>query len=160
MTVAHCSQDNAWFVFQVDVRSIAFLKNTYRTKRGTLIKVTRGTTGGQIQCTFMEIISMMDVKIPASHLGDAHIMTTEFGCLDVPNDIFTIVVLVTDFHNSSCNAIDSLSVHVESIPSVRKFDHWICFEGFLKEDSFDCDSQMDEIQRWRNDFWCKLQLNG
>lgn len=40
----------------------------------------------------------MNVKVPAPDFWDAHIMTRQFCGLDVPQDIFAVRVLVSNFY--------------------------------------------------------------
>lgn len=82
--------------------------------------------------TFMEVVSVMDIQIPSANVGDTHVVTTQFRRLDVPNDVLTIRVLVSNFHQRCCHAVDSLPVDVESVPRVGEFDDRISFKCLLK----------------------------
>lgn len=110
--------------------------------------------------TFVEIISMMDIKIPATDIRDAHIMTAQLRGLHIPDDILTVRVLISNFHQRSGHPIHSLSIDVQSVPRVSEFDHRVCFKCLLKEYSFDGDPQMDEAESWRDFLRGQLELDG
>lgn len=87
---------------------------------------------------------MVDIQIPATNIGYTHVLPTQFGRLHVPNDIFTIGVLVPNFHKCCCNTVYSLLVHIEAVPRICELNHWISFESFLEEDTFYRYSKMDK----------------
>lgn len=88
----------------------------------------------------MEIVSMMNIQIPTSHVRYAHVVTTKFCGLYIPNHVLTITILIAHFHYSSSDSIHSLSVDVQSVPGVRELDYGIGFEHFFEEDAFNCNS--------------------
>lgn len=93
----------------------------------------------------MEIVSMMNVKIPSSNFRDAHIMSTKFCCLHIPNNVLTVNVLIANLNHGCCHTINSLPVNIKPIPSISKLNDWISFEGLLKKYALDGDSKMDEL---------------
>lgn len=108
----------------------------------------------------MEVVSMMNVQIPATDVRYAHIMPTQFRGLHIPNYIFTIAILVSNFHDCSGHAVDSLPVDVQPVPGVREFNHWIGFEHFFEQDALYGDPQVDEFKGGRNKFGRELQLDS
>lgn len=110
--------------------------------------------------TFMKIVSMMNVKVPSPNFRDAHVMSTELRCLHIPNDIPAVTVLVTNFNHGSCYTIHSLPVNIKPIPGISEFNNWISFKCFFKQNAFNGDSKVDELQGSWNCFGCQLELNG
>jgi len=96
--------------------------------------------------TFMEIVSMMNVKVPSPNFRDAHVMSTELRCLHIPNDIPAVAVLVTNFNHGSCYTIHSLPVNIKPIPGISELYNWISFKRFFKQNAFNGDSKVDELQ--------------
>lgn len=94
----------------------------------------------------MEIISVMNVKIPSSDFRDAHVMSAEFCCLHIPNYVLAVTVFIANLDHGCCYAINSLPVNVKPIPGISKLYDWISFKGFLKENALNSDSEMDELQ--------------
>lgn len=109
MSVTHGCQYYPGLLFQIDVRTIAFLKYT-----------------------LVEIVPMVDVQVPRSHFGDAHVVATEFGRLDIPHDAPTVRVLVADLHQRRGHTVHVLPINVEPVPRVRVLDDRVGFERFLE----------------------------
>lgn len=86
---------------------------------------------------------MMNIQIPPANFGNGHIVTAKFRRLHVPDDVFAVVVLVPHFHHGRGDAVHALPIHVQPIPRISEFYHWIRLERFLEQDALDCDSQMD-----------------
>lgn len=87
---------------------------------------------------------MMYIQVPPAHIRNAHVMSAKFRGLNIPDNIFTIRVLVPNFHQRRCHPIYPLSVDVESVPRIGELYHWISFKGLLEEDSFDGYAKMYE----------------
>lgn len=100
----------------------------------------------QFIITFMEIVSMMNVKVPSPNFRDAHVMPTELRCLHIPNDVPAVTVLVTNLNHGSCYTIHSLPVNIKPIPGISELYNWISFKCFFKQNAFNGDSKMDEFQ--------------
>lgn len=96
--------------------------------------------------TFMEVVSMMNVKIPSSNFRDAHVMSTELCCLYIPNNVLAVIVLIANLNHSSCYTINTLPVNIKPIPGISEFDDWISFKGLLKKNALNGDSKMDEFE--------------
>lgn len=92
----------------------------------------------------MEVISVMNIQVPSADIRDAHVVTAQFRRLDVPDDVFAVRVLVSNFHQGRGDAIHSLPIDIESIPRVRELDNWVGFESLLEEDALYSNSQVDE----------------
>lgn len=101
---------------------------------------------------------MVDVQIPRSHFRNAHVVSAQFGRLDVPHDTPAIRVLVTDLHQSCRDPVHILPVHVESVPGVRIFYNRVSLERFFEQYSFDGYPQVNEFQRRRNGVRRELEL--
>lgn len=102
----------------------------------------------------------MNIEIPSSDIGDAHIVSAELRRLHIPNDILTIRVLVANFDQRCRDSIHSLSVYVQSVPWIRELDHRICLKGLLEQYAFDRDAEVNESQGRRDLLGSQLQLNG
>lgn len=70
----------------------------------------------------MEIITMMDVKVPSANVWNAHIMTAQFGRLDLPQDVGTGGVLVTNLDCCRSHTVNTLPKGNYMIQSVRHLE--------------------------------------
>lgn len=114
----------------------------------------------QFIITFMEIVSMMNIKVPSPNFRDAHVMSTELRCLHIPNDIPAVAVLVTNLNHGCCYTIHPLPVNIKSIPGISELYNRISFKCFFKQNAFYGYSKVDELQRGWNCFGRQLELNG
>lgn len=122
MAISHRCEDDPRFVLQVDVRAITFLQDS-----------------------FMEVVSVVNVQVPAPHFRYTHIMAAQFRGLDIPDDILTVGILVANFDDSGGHSVDSLTIDIQAIPGVSKLNDGISLEGLLEKYSLDGDLEVDEV---------------
>ena len=57
---------------------------------------------------------MLNVQIPASDIGGGQVVTTHFGCLNVPNEaieaVAAVLVLVANSNGSRGHSVNSLKL--------------------------------------------------
>ena len=61
--ISHGSEDKGWCVLKVDIGTISFVEDS-----------------------FLEVVSMVDVKVPSSNIAHTQILPRDSGRLDIPDD--------------------------------------------------------------------------
>ena len=56
----------------------------------------------------MEVVLVLNVKVPAADIRVGHVMTAQLGSLDVPDILLAAGVLVADLDGGSGDAVHSL----------------------------------------------------
>lgn len=58
--------------------------------------------------TFVEIVTVMNVQVPSANVGDAHVVPTQFGCLNFPQYVGARGVFVTNFDSGRRHSVNAL----------------------------------------------------
>lgn len=89
------------------------------THPGFMFQIDVGTVP-LLQDALMEVVTVMNVQIPAAHLRDAHVMSAELCRLDVPQHILAFAVLVAHLHHGCRHSVHALSATTHDIALVGR----------------------------------------